>query len=150
MKTQKINLGYLQISDWTPKDPLFPDWMKEEDCRADYAEGIEENQPNDIVLSEGVYQLKITYPLENPSVTRLEVNKKGITRKDLAAQICKIYRQIYKEEDESAGHKTGNIPGMLNRATSAGKYGIWGHNLTDLTLHGAEVKNNVITVGVDS
>lgn len=147
MKNTKINLGYLQISDWTPKQSLFSEWMHGE---PKYKKEINDNPPETTVLKQGTYLLKITYPLNNPSVTKLRVPATGLSRAKLANIICKQYRKIYAEEDKTVGHKTGNIDGMLNRATSFGKYGIWGHNIGDLILHSAEVKDNIITVGVDS
>ena len=146
-KTKNINLGYLHIASWNPKEPLFPEWFNEDP--KDLKE-TQDNPPETIVLEEGEYKLKIDYPLNNPSVSKLKVGKRGLSRIKLADKICKQYKKIYQEEDKSIGHKTGNVKGMFNRAESDGKYGIWGHYIDDLTLHCAVVKNNVITVGVDS
>ena len=48
----------------------------------------------------------------------------AIAVRGLVNLIVDAYKQIYKEEDESVGRPTGNIPRMFNRATSEGKYGI--------------------------
>jgi hypothetical protein len=58
---------------------------------------------------------------------------------------------MYAEEDETSGGNPGHIPGMLNRNTSEGKYGIWGHDIGDLLLCSAYVDDSgKITLGVDS
>lgn len=48
------------------------------------------------------------------------------------------YERIYKEEDAAVG-PTKNIPGMLNRASSNGPYGIWGHDISDLYFEGVNI-----------
>lgn len=77
------------------------------------------------------------YPLR--SEFRFDLNKSGgnITRKDFAEFIQSTYRRIYKEEIE--GKKpVGNIPGMDNRLSSDGPYGIWGHHIGDLVVEGVQ------------
>ena len=52
------------------------------------------------------------------------------------------YKQVYKEEEESAATKTipmNSREGLSNRNETNGKYGIWGHDLTDLYLTDVEV-----------
>lgn len=113
---------------------------------------VEACDPKEVVLPpNSEYTLIISYPVSTNYTTKLKTGKKGMTRIQLASNICKHYRKMYAEEDSSSGGDPGHIPGMLNRAQSDGKYGIWGHDIGDLVLCSAEVdaKGN-ITVGVDS
>lgn len=137
-----ITLGDIHIESWKVGDPLWSDWMIEDDK---YADEIRKTPPDQVVLQEGEYKLEISYPLTNPSVSKLKVGKRGLTRKALVAKICAKYKEIYASEDDP-----GHIPGMYNRAQSEGKYGIWGHDLCDLILCSAHVKGKTITLGVDS
>lgn len=91
-------------------------------------------------------KIKITYPISKYGPSEYEQNNKswlieseippgGITtlRKQIQ-DISDIYHDIYAEEDKSK------------------KYGIWGHNLSDLVLHTIEydAKLNIVSLGVDS
>lgn len=97
--------------------------------------------PNEIVIKNSNINLIIDYPLNNPTTVALS-NSKGFTRKDLILAISKQYHKIYAEEEATA--KTKTIPyekrtGLINRNPTDGKYGIWGHDLSDLVLSGIEV-----------
>ena len=96
---------------------------------------------DEVVLNDKKVQLIIDYPLKKPASFTLE-NEKGFTRRELILAIQEKYKQVYKEEEESAATKT--IPknrreGLSNRNETNGKYGIWGHDLTDLYLTDIEV-----------
>jgi hypothetical protein len=144
---KKINLGYVQIETFCKANSIWLDWMQQ---KGDYRKEMEANKDDDKVLKAGEYQLVIDYPVSTNYTASIKF-KKAVTRKQLALEICKHYRKMYNEEDKTAGGKTKNIPGILNRASSAGKYGIWGHHIGDLMLHTATVNNrSVITLGVDS
>ena len=96
---------------------------------------------DEVVLNDKKVQLIIDYPLKKPVSFTLE-NEKGFTRRELILAIQQKYKQVYKEEEESAATKT--IPmnrreGLSNRNETNGKYGIWGHDLTDLYLTDVEV-----------
>ena len=96
---------------------------------------------DEVVLNDKKVQLIIDYPLKKPASFTLE-NEKGFTRRELILAIQEKYKQVYKEEEESAATKT--IPmnrreGLSNRNETNGKYGIWGHDLTDLYLTDVEV-----------
>ena len=138
MKTKTINLGYFAIEGYTPARDLNPSWD----------DGDKKVDATEKVLNKGTYTLVIEYPLS--TAFKKKFTTKGMTRRELVTLICKSYKAIYDAEDKAAG-KTENIPGMFNRQTSAGPYGIWGHCLGDLILHTATVqKSGNITVGVDS
>lgn len=131
MKT--IELGNIQIS-------LYP--------KLDKYSGF--TNPLEIMLPPNTsYELIIDYPLTRPFQTTFKTDKNGMSRKSFADLVCKCYKQIYQEEDAVCG-KTPNIPVMLNRQTSGGPYGIWGHNIEDLTLCSANVIKNRIELEVGS
>lgn len=147
MKT--IHLGYLHMEGWERVQGLFSEWMYKD---PEYKTEIAHTSPHEVVLDPNTkYTLEIDYPLSNPFIGEFTTGPDGMTRLDLVERIVETYKAIYQEEDEGVGHPTENIPGMLNRRTSDGPYGIWGHCLGDLMLHTAEIDdNNVITLGVDS
>jgi hypothetical protein len=110
-----------------------------------------ENNKEMVLKPNQEYTLVISYPLHNPAKFTFYTHFQGMTRAKLVALIRKYYKKVYAEEDKSVGKKTDCIPGMFNRDTSNGKYGIWGHHIGDLVLVNAKVsKKNVITLGVDS
>lgn len=146
MKT--IKLGYLSIDGYTPKDPLFSDWMKED---PEYADEIKKNPESEVILPKNkAYTITIDYPLTNAFVTKLETGKNGLTRREVVTKICSFYKKIYDDEAKSMNGKESYIEGMYNRATSDGKYGIWGHVLGDLVLSDINIDGNKLSVGVDS
>jgi hypothetical protein len=148
-KEIEINLGYLSIANWKEGDNLFYNWMHEDDEYKDEIKNISENEI--ILFPDTTYTLKIIYPLSKPFVHKFTTDSNGMLRKELVKLIVDDYHQIYKEEDESVGHKTKEIPGMYNRQTSNGKYGIWGHHIDDLQLGTAHIdEKNLITLSVDS
>jgi len=155
--SKNIKLGVIQISDWNPKDKKMFSWDSYYDKNDDfYDESCEKEVkqciPDEVVLPPNrEYTLIIDYPVSNPYKAKIKIGEKGMTRIKLANEICKHYRKMYAVEDGTAGGDPGHIPGMFNRATSKGKYGIWGHDLGDLVLIDAKVhKNGNITLGVDS
>jgi hypothetical protein len=86
------------------------------------------------------------YPLHRPA-TLTFANSKGFTYRKFFSCVYAGYQKIYKEEGLDPGH----IPGMWNRMPSNGKYGIWGHDLSDLVLTGCrEVKPGVFELHIDS
>lgn len=69
----------------------------------------------------------------------------GFSRKQLALLISEKYHQIYDEEEVGATTKT--IPvnkrdNGINRNKTNGKYGIWGHDITDLDLGSIDVRKS--------
>lgn len=53
-------------------------------------------------------------------------------------------------KNESISKRTKGVSLLINRAQTNGKYGIWGHDLEDLTIVNIMVKGNKIYLGVDS
>ncbi len=93
---------------------------------------------DDVVLSSSIAILVIDYPLENPvEIEITSKSNKGFSRGELVEIISAEYKKIYQTEESTASIKT--IPpakrnGSINRNTTNGKYGIWGHDIGDLDL----------------
>lgn len=63
--------------------------------------------------------------------------KKGFTRAQLLKEISKNYYKLYAAEEKTANIKTVPVnerKTMYNRNETNGKYGIWGHDISDLVL----------------
>lgn len=147
---KKIELGAIDINEWTPTDgKMFSYDFYYTD--KEYRKNVTSCPPTEVVLPPNQkYTLVIDYPVKKPYKTTIRTGRTGFTRIQLADFICQQYRKMYAEEDESVGIPTGNIPGMFIRDRSFGKYGIWGHYITDLVLVSAEIKGSEIHLGVDS
>jgi hypothetical protein len=66
----------------------------------------------------------------------------GFTRAELARKISETYKTVYDEEELTSTTKVVPMEerkGLINRNTTTGKYGIWGHDLGDLVLHTIEL-----------
>ncbi len=93
----------------------------------------------EIVIKENVAILIIDYPLSKPINIEIESsNSRGFSKDELVKIISREYKRIYKEEEESSA-KNKVVPkdarkGLINRNTTNGKYGIWGHDIDDLDL----------------
>lgn len=87
--------------------------------------------PDEVVLTEGTYTLKIDYPLSNPYTEQFTTIPFGLTRRGLVNIIVRAYKAVYNAKDDP--------------------YGIWGHGLSDLMLHTASVSpKGTVTVDCDS
>lgn len=96
---------------------------------------------NIVVIPDSNIMLLVSYPLNNPAKFELTSNK-GFTRKELILKISEKYYEIYNSEEQSATIKTiarQNRKGLVNRNTTNGKYGVWGHDIEDLDLSSIEV-----------
>lgn len=94
-----------------------------------------------IVIQNKSVILLVDYPLNNPTKFEL-TSKNGFTRKELILEISQKYYDIYNSEEQSATIKTiarENRNGLINRNTTNGKYGVWGHDIQDLDLSSIEV-----------
>lgn len=97
---------------------------------------------DEIVLNQTNVILIIDYPLESPVEIDLKSDlEEGFNRKELITKISKEYHRIYKEEEESSTVEVTPMEEreIMNRNTTNGKYGIWGHDLTDLDLSSIQV-----------
>ncbi|NII28538.1 hypothetical protein HB364_25870 [Pseudoflavitalea sp. X16] len=123
------------------KDGIIP-WISLEKTDEEISKLIDADK---IVLPYTKATLIVDYPLNKPASFELLTSGNGFTKKQLIEEISKRYHLIYKEEEVTASTKT--IPlekreGLINRNETNGKYGVWGHDLSDLDLSGIEVYKN--------
>ena len=115
------------------------------DEEAEYDDVSELKTPLALV---GEYTFVYTYPLSTEA--RFDhVLTSTMTGEDLLVLARADYERIYREEEAAVGNP-GHIPGMLNRAVSAGPYGIWGHDFGDLYFEGIEIDGGEISFGMGS
>jgi hypothetical protein len=114
--------------------------------------------PDEVVIHSKRVKLTIKYPVTRKYTAMLTAEGDAFTRTDLLTKIAAAYRRLYAEEERTMtvlAHPPGSM--CLNRARTNGTYGIWGHDLWDLSLHTVFVtppnfKGGVlhIELGVDS
>jgi hypothetical protein len=101
----------------------------------------------------------LDYPLRNEVNFPVSASSpRGFTRADLARKVADLYKRVYEEEAQTS--KIAVIPleqrkGLINRNETNGKYGIWGHDLSDLVLHTIELSRKadgtvLAYLGIDS
>jgi hypothetical protein len=137
------NIDFKVVVDDADKD-IFEDglcpWVTLENPKSDLSRL---KNKDDYVINAQEVILIIDYPLNNPAEFTLKSkNEKGFTKAELVKTISETYHMIYEEEERSATIKT--IPmekreGIINRNQTNGKYGIWGHDLSDLVLSAIQV-----------
>ena len=104
---------------------------------------------SDMLLDErNEITVVIDYPLTKPC--KLYISGGPITAERFCKAVSDMYHVIYKEEDRTSPEPAGLVPGMLNRSTTSGKYGVWGHGIGDLVLEAAERSNGVWRIMVGS
>lgn len=116
------------------------------------------DKPDEVVLPYSEVNIEIDYPLDSIYIGVLKSTQKGFTRKELIKEISKRYHQIYIDEEATAKIKTIPIEkreDLINRNQTDGKYGIWGHDLSDLYLNEIEVYKTkdgkiIIRLNIDS
>lgn len=94
-----------------------------------------------IVIRDAEIQLKVDYPLNHAHYFPLK-SSAGFTRRAIVEAVVQTYVRIYSEEKDTIRHMAV-IPasqrrGLINRNTTDGKYGIWGHDIGDLVIEGIE------------
>jgi len=101
-------------------------------------------------FKRGVYLFVFDYPLSREAHFPHELTPE-MSWIDLLLLAQADYKEIYRREDEECG-PTGNIPGMLNRASSDGPFGIWGHDISDLYFESVEVDEErcIVNFGIGS
>ena len=134
--TQNIDLGYMSI--------VHGEWETDNDDPLD---------PNEIVIPQCSIDIIYRYPFTGIyPFTHTTTHPQGFSRKEISEQIMHRYAQMYREEEEDAGNP-GNITGMFNRQTTAGRYGVWGHDIGDLMLYSISIdrtNKDQYTIGIDS
>lgn len=88
-----------------------------------------------IIIPDKKLTIIIDYPLSSNYTFELSSDT-GFSREHLVTEICRHYYLLYEEEEKTATVKT--IPlkerKIYNRNQTNGKYGIWGHDISDLIL----------------
>jgi len=103
---------------------------------------------------EGNYKFVYEYPLDNPVETEHPFTA-ATTVMDLLRFGQADYEKIYAEEDATApvaaqdSQKLANGLTLMNRTTTKGKHGIWGHVLNDLWFEGIHIDLDTKTVTFD-
>jgi hypothetical protein len=114
----------------------------ENDCASVIIENADE-----LITPLDVLKFTIDYPLTHPAIFKVACAG-GFTRKDFIKAVYYAYKTVYDEEGTEP-EDSRSIP--LNRARSYGKYGIWGHVLSDLWLEGAIIhKDGVVELSIGS
>lgn len=94
--------------------------------------------PEEIVLTAPEVNLVLSYPLKTAAVRILRpADANSFTRGQLIRAIDETYRAIYKMESETQSAPTPPVEErvrLLNRPSSDGTFGIWGHDINDLGI----------------
>ena len=108
------------------------------------------------VIHDTAINIIIDYPLTNPYTFHLS-SATGFTPAMLLKAISKHYYLLYAEEENTASIKTLPMSKrkIANRNQTNGKYGVWGHDISDLMLDEALVYRNdkgvmTLTLEIDS
>jgi hypothetical protein len=100
-------------------------------------------KPQEVVYKGTELTVILEYPFSKEFEFPIRASSPdGFRRAELAEKIAALYKQVYEEEARTS--KVPVIPpdqrkGLINRNQTAGKYGIWGHDLEDLVLHEIEI-----------
>ncbi len=100
-------------------------------------------------LVAGEYTFTYDYPLSTTASF-----KHDLTPETTALQILALgaqdYKNIYETENADTTIAPGCIPGMLNRNSTDGRYGIWGHDLGDLAFEGINIDGQSVSFYIGS
>ena len=138
----------------TFEDGFIP-WISIDNPKAGFKNLIDADK---IILPFTTAKIIIDYPLNFPATFDITTMGQGFTRKQLITEISEKYHEIYKLEESSATIKTVPLDkrkGLINRNQTDGKFGVWGHDISDLDLGQIEVHKNsqgqiTLTLGVES
>jgi hypothetical protein len=100
------------------------------------------------VITDKEIFIYFDYPLNKPAKFNF-TSDTGFTVSDLVNLVCDTYKKIYEEESATPVKPLGI---MYNRSTTDGKYGIWGHYITDLLLTDLyyDTENKTVHLGISS
>jgi len=95
----------------------------------------------DRVINENTIKICFSYPFNDKYIIEFKSSEHegGFKRKDLVEIIINQYYKMYKEEEMTTKIQVSSMGeriemGMLNRNATNGKYGIYGHDIDDLSL----------------
>jgi len=109
-------------------------------------------KPGNLDLPEGVYEFRYDYPLSVPAKFKRKLGPKH-TARNILRFAARDYKKIYDIEDGKVGHPGhGAELGLLNRNTSNGPYGIWGHDMGDLFFEAiyVDTEQKIVTFSIGS
>jgi hypothetical protein len=115
--------------------------------------------PDEFVFAGTELLVVVDYPLSKEFSFQISASStNGFTRAELVRKVADLYKRIYEEEAQTS--TIAVIPleqrkPVINRNRTNGKFGIWGHDLSDLVLHTIEVSRRkdgtvVAHLGIDS
>lgn len=119
-----------------------------------FSKGMEVSEcdrlPSDTPLGlDGIFTFVYDYPLSKKATFDHPLIS-SVSAIDILAIAKADYEFIYAAEEADDG-PTENIPGMLNRASSDGRYGIWGHCIEDLFFEGIKIdESNIVEFVIGS
>ncbi|KAN0026963.1 hypothetical protein ACTFIU_009641 [Dictyostelium citrinum] len=116
---------------------LRVDIVKEEELKVKIVESTILPSTSDKDIDFKYVYCRITSYLSNKATIKVTRSNPSLplTNIELLAIYSKAWQWVYQEEEKELGNP-GNIEGMLNRAQSYGRYGIYGHDITDLAYNG--------------
>lgn len=106
-------------------------------------------QPDAVFDNASTIEVEFEYPLAKPARVIFKAAN-GFSRQTFFNEVRETYRHIYKQEALTTKIAPDMLPGLGNRNTTDGKYGIWGHVLDDLYLEGAQKRDGVWHLGMGS
>lgn len=96
-----------------------------------------------IVTEQTSAILVIDYPVSKPVEIDIQTdNPNGFTLEDIVIITSKEYNRIYEEDLETAeqeANKSGDTS-LMDGIRTKGKYGIWGHGISELDLSSFEIR----------
>ncbi|EFC40831.1 predicted protein [Naegleria gruberi] len=160
--TTPAYLASPNILDMVKPDMVKSDDMEEQNvyvsvqCYEDELERYEDT--TDLIPNRQSITIEYDYPLSIPARKTFERPVNGFTQRQLVALICRGYKEIYEEEDGSSSITAQPMRdqdpncSLINRCSTNGKYGIWGHEIGDLMLHTLcyNSEHDIFTIEVDS
>ena len=102
------------------------------------------------IVTKNPIHIQYDYPLTIPLIKSYKTTKNGFTKSELIRLISADYKMIYREELSTSTVIPVIMDGSYNRNRTNGKYGIWGHALSDLELYRIWLINGVYMLQVDS
>ena len=137
-RSLSVDLGYGSIVRSAERDGRYPSGSQKSEDDWEMIPFSEE-QLNTVVVPFDEVIIQISYPLSRIA-NFLVQNKGGLTLRQTINVCSDIYHFIYDKEEETTetpaklGCEGGAAP-AFNRCRTNGKYGIWGHVITDLMMH---------------
>jgi hypothetical protein len=139
-----------QMADF--KDGVVP-WASIKDAAQDAKILIDADT---VIITANSATLTIDYPVKAPVSFKIE-SENGFTKAELLEKVGQTYQEIYTTEEATSTIKTVPLAerkGLINRNTTDGKYGVWGHDIDDLDLSHATITCKtgecVVELGVES